>query len=96
MAKGSKTTLNELMGSRGEQFQKEGITLHDLPDLLGEGMPKLEFHTLGRVRLMRALQQRFGEDYRNVPGVSQLIHEFDRNAKLELDAYKLSKRWGKK
>lgn len=96
MAKGSKTTLNELMGAKGDQFSKEGIALSDLPDLLGEGMPKVEFHALGRVRLIRALRNRFGDDYRNVPGISQLLGEFDKHSKMELEAFKLGKRWGKK
>lgn len=95
MAKGSKSTLNELMGVRGEEFHKTGIELTDLPDLLGEGMPKLEFHPLGRMRLQAALKQRFGDNYRNVPGIAQLMSKFDEQAKQELHYHMLKKKWGR-
>lgn len=96
MAKGSKTTLNQLMGKGGDDFRKNGVALSDLPDLLGESMPKLEFHALGRVRLMGALRNRFGEGYRNIPGISQLIRQFDEHAKTELEHHILRKKWGGK
>lgn len=95
MAKG-KATLNEVMGKRGEDFHKQGLDLSDLPEVLGEGMPKLEFHPLGRIRLMRALQQRFGSGYRNVPGVSQVMQKFDEQAKLEMQHHLIKKRLGRK
>lgn len=96
MAKGSKSTLNELMGQRGEDFHKTGVSLSDLPDLLGEGMPKLEFHALGRVRLHAALRNRFGDNYRSMPGISQLVQEFDREAKTELQHHLFKKKFGRK
>lgn len=95
MARGSKSSLNELMGERGEEFHKNGIELSDLPDLLGEGMPKLEFHPLGRLRLMSALRQRFGDNYRNVPGIQQLVSKFDEQADTELKHHMIKKKWGK-
>jgi len=96
MAKGGKTTLNELMGSRGEDFSKTGVELSDLPDLLGEGMPKLEFPPLGRMRLQAALKQRFGDNYRNVPGISQVMTKFDEQARIELHHHMLRKKYGRK
>lgn len=96
MSKGGKFSLGELMGAKGEDFQKNGVELSDLPDLLGEGMPKLEFHPLGRMRLQAALRQRFGDNYRNVPGISQLMTKFDQQAKIELEHHILKKKWGKK
>lgn len=94
MAKGSKTTLNEIMGERGEEFHKNGLDLSDLPSLLGEGMPKLEFHALGRLRLMSALRQRFGDGYKNVPGIAHVITKFDDEAKKELHFHLLKKKLG--
>lgn len=96
MSKGGKTTLNEIMGGHGEKASKQGLDLHDLPALLGEGMPKLEFHALGRVRLMRALRNRFGDGYRHLPGVSEAIKQFDHHAKVELEHHLIKKKWGKK
>lgn len=96
MAKGSKTTLNELMGNRGEQFHKEGVDFDDLPDLLGEKMPKLEFHALGRVRLQNALRERFGDNWRNMPGIQKLMQKFDSEASLALQHHEIKKRLGRK
>lgn len=95
MAKG-KTTLNEIMGKQGDQFAKSGIDFSDLPALLGDGMPELKFTALGRVRLMRALQQRFGSGYRNVPGIAKLMKRFDEEAKTELEHHKLKQKLGRK
>jgi hypothetical protein len=96
MSKTGKTTLNEVMGKHGEKFASRGLELHDLPELLGEGMPKLEFHTLGRIRLIRALRNRFGNHYRSVPGVQQVMQKFDHQAKIELQHHEIRKRLGRK
>ena len=96
MGKGQTTTLNELMGQRGEDFHKNGVELDDLPHLLGEAMPKLEFHALGRVRLMRALRQRFGDSYRNVPGIAHVISKFDEQAKAEMAHHELKKKFARR
>lgn len=96
MGKAGKTSLNELMGSGGESFSKKSLELHDLPSLLGEQMPKLEFHTLGRIRLIRALRNRFGNNYRSLPGIQTVLHKFDHAAKLELVHHEIKKRLGRK
>jgi hypothetical protein len=89
-------TLGEVLGKKGEQAHGRGLELHDLPALLGEGMPKLEYHALGRVRLMRALRTRFGENYKNVPGIAAVIQKFDHEAKIELEHHKIKMRLGRK
>ena len=66
MKKGS---LNELMGRKGSKGQSKSLTLDDLGDLLGERMPKLEFSPVGRLRLTTALRNRFGDNYRHLPGI---------------------------
>lgn len=81
-----KTTLNEIMGKNGET---KTISLSNLHEYLGEKMPSLEYHPMGRVRLIRALAMRFGPGYRNLPGVSALLKEFDDNAKTEIIAQKI-------
>jgi hypothetical protein len=81
------------MGKRGADFARDGVELKDLPALLGEGMPKLEFHALGRVRLMGALRQRFGDGFRNIPGIAEVIKKFDHEAKVELEHHKLRKHY---
>lgn len=82
------------MGKTGDKGGK--LSLDDLPDLLGEGMPELKFHALGRVRLINALRNRFGDGYRSVPGISALLGEFDKESQIELTHHKLRQRWGRK
>lgn len=80
----SKASLNELMGSGGSKAESRKLTLDDLGEILGERMPKLEFSPRGRMRLQNALTKRFGDDFRNLPGISDIIKEFDDNAKFEI------------
>lgn len=94
MSKKANVTLGEVMGKVGSQQKQPD--LHDLPDLLGEGMPKLEFHALGRVRLMRALKTRFGENFKNVPGIQHIISRFDQEAKIEMQHHLIRKKYGRK
>jgi len=96
MGKKANATLGEVMGRKGAHAQERGVSLHDLPDLLGEGMPKLEFHALGRVRLMRALRQRFGENFKSVPGIQHVIAQFDHEARQEAHHHMLRRRLGRK
>lgn len=96
MGKSGKTTLAEVMGKHGEKFQKHGMDLEDLPGLLGEAMPKLEYHTLGRIRLIRALRNRFGNNYRSIPGIQQVLAKFDHAAKIEIQHHEIRKRLGRK
>ena len=85
-------SLSELRGKSGGHE----IDLHDLPHLLGDNMPKLEFHALGRVRLVQALRRRFGANYRSVPGIAGLMTKFDHEAKIELEHHMIKKRLGRK
>ena len=56
--------------------------LRDLPSVLGEKMPEIEFNEVGRLRLMKALQNRFGQGFRNIPGVRSALSEFDEEVRL--------------
>lgn len=96
MSKKANLTLGEVLGKKGEAAHSRGLDLKDLPDLLGEGMPKLEFHALGRVRLMRALRTRFGENFKNVPGLQHLIAKFDHEAKIEMQHHMIKRKLGRK
>lgn len=96
MSKKANMTLGEVLGSKGEAAHSRGIELSDLPSLLGEGMPKLEFHALGRVRLMRALETRFGRGFRAVPGVQQIIAKFDHEAKIEAQHHLIRRKLGRR
>ena len=53
------------------------MTLSNLPQILGNAMPELPRDAVGRHRLMRALRQRFGANFRSLPGISNLMSEFD-------------------
>lgn len=96
MSKGRNATLGEVLGKKGAEASSRGIELKDLPDLLGEGMPKLEFHALGRVRLHRALEQRFGQNYRSIPGVQEIMRKFDHEVKIEAHHHMLRRKFGRK
>ena len=91
MSKGA-ASLNELRGKNGGHE----IGLDDLPKLLGDNMPKLEFHALGRVRLTQALRRRFGANYRSVPGIGGLMQKFDHEAKIEMEHHLIKKKLGRK
>jgi hypothetical protein len=90
---GKKTTLNEIMGKSGDKQRKLGMA--DLPELLGEGMPKIRFSPVGRVRLMRSLTQRFGPGFRSIPGVTDIIKDFDDGAKFEIEIARMKTFKGK-
>lgn len=72
-------TLGELMGSAG----KRDMSLNNLDSILGEKMPDLPRNRIGRYRLMRALRNRFGNDYRNIPGVRDIVAEFDDEIRFD-------------
>ena len=76
-----KASLAELMGSKAAG--SGGLSLKQLPDVLGDAMPELPRNAVGRYRLIRALQQRFGDNFRALPGVSGLVKEFDEDIKFE-------------
>jgi hypothetical protein len=74
-------SLGELMGKGFEHRDK--LTLEDLPKLLGEKMPHMEYNRVGRVRLVNALHQRFGPGFRNIPGVQDIMNEFDKEISVD-------------
>lgn len=73
-----KVSLHELMGKKAGSG---GLSLETLPDILGSNMPELPRNGVGRFRLIRALQQRFGKNFRRLPGVNDLMSEFDSEIK---------------
>lgn len=81
-----KVSLNELMGSKGT---KRTLGLSDITDLLGERMPNLEFSPVGKLRLTNAFRNRFGADYVNLPGVSDVMKEFDEQVKHHIKIQKM-------
>lgn len=81
-----RASLAELMGKDAS----EGLSLSKLPDILGEAMPELPKNAVGRHRLIRALQQRFGNNYRSLPGVKDLVSEFDKDVAFESKVKRMS------
>lgn len=96
MSKKANATLGEILGRKGAAAHSRGIELTDLPDLLGEEMPHLPHDPVGRARLVRALIQRFGQNYRSKPGVQQILHKFDSAIKTAHDHYMIKKKFGRK
>jgi hypothetical protein len=78
------TSLNELMGKSGSKAERKDLSLNDLQDILGERMPKIEFSPVGRLRLTQALRKRFGDDFRNLPGIEGILKEFDEESKFSV------------
>ncbi len=72
-------SLNELLGKTSEGE----LELKDLPKILGEKMPELPYNRVGRYRLQNALKLRFGPGFRNIPGIKNLLHEFDEMVGIE-------------
>jgi len=70
---GGVASLGELMGGA----EKQSMTLDNLGEILGEKMQEMPKNSVGRFRLMKALQQRYGNGYRNIPGIKGIIKEFD-------------------
>lgn len=77
-----KASLAELMGTKAAGSGGR-LSLSQLPDILGDAMPELPRTAVGRHRLIRALQQRFGPNFRSLPGVMDLVKEFDLDLDLE-------------
>lgn len=79
MSKSGKLSLAELMGSSGAQ----GMQLSRLHEVLGEKTPELPRNPVGRHRLVTALSNRFGPNFRSLPGVSDLMKQFDGEVEFE-------------
>lgn len=62
---------------------KRSLTMSDLPDLLGDAIPDMPLNAVGRHRLVSALKNRFGSGWRNIPGVSDIVKDFDEKVDLE-------------
>lgn len=84
----NKASLAELMGSSAPSGGKK-LSLDDLGDLLGERLPKLEFTPVGRLRLTTALRNRFGESYKNLPGISDIMSEFDKEIAFNVKVHQM-------
>lgn len=69
------------MGNGGGSQQ--GLSLSNLHEILGNAMPELPRDQVGRHRLVRALNQRFGPNFRSLPGIKNLISEFDGEINFE-------------
>jgi len=91
-----KVSLGELMGKRGASAAGRKLSLDDLSDLLGERMPKLEFSPVGRLRLTSALRVRFGDNYRHLPGIEDILKEFDEEARFNVKLQEMKMIKGKK
>jgi hypothetical protein len=71
-------SLAELVGK-----DVKDLSFSDLPKILGEKMPEMPFNRIGRFRLTNALRMRFGPGFRNIPGVQNIIKDFDDNMSVE-------------
>jgi len=74
---GSPGTLGELIGKQAKQ-----VTTENLEEVMGLRMPELSMDNVGKIRLLKAFRNRFGESFRNVPGIRELLKNFDKEIKL--------------
>lgn len=79
--------MEPLSNQLGEE--PPNVSFDTLPQVLGKGMPDLKLNPIGRLRLVRALQQRFGDGYRGVRGVNQTLQEFDDKMDFEVAVKKM-------
>ncbi len=87
-----RASLSEIMGKAGADKASQGsVSLKDLPEILGENMPEMDLSTVGRIRLIRALRQRFGDNFRSLPGIKGIIKDFDDKASLAVKAEKIKR-----
>lgn len=92
---GRRASLNELMGSVAAEGKKS-LGLDDLEELLGERMPQMEYSPRGRLRLITALRNRFGDNYRSLKGIDGIIREFDKEAAFNVKLQEMKMIRGKK
>lgn len=83
MSRDKKVSLAELMGADASGSKGPGLTLSQLPKILGDAMPELPKNPLGRHRLIRSLQQRYGKNFRSLPGIKELVKQFDNEIEFE-------------
>jgi hypothetical protein len=92
-----KASLNELMGKGGDRAKGgRKLTLDDLGEILGERLPKIQFSPVGRMRLTSALRVRFGDNFTHLPGISDILKEFDDEARFAVKIQELKQLKGKK
>lgn len=71
------------MGSKAADHAQQGMQLSRLHEVLGDSMPDLPRNAVGRHRLIRALNQRFGPNFRSLPGIQDLVGQFDHEVSFE-------------
>ena len=71
-----KVTLAEILGTKAHSLGGN-VSLEHLPAILGDALPDLPRNKLGRHRLVRALKQRYGPNFRSLQGFGNIIKEFD-------------------
>lgn len=54
-----------------------------------EEMPAIDHTPLGRHRLVQALRNKYGDSFRNKPGVSSALKDFDEQSEIIKKAIKL-------
>ena len=77
--KNTQASLGEIMGGA----DKQSMSLSNLPQILGEKMQEMPRTAVGRFRFIKALQQRFGDGFRNISGIKGMIKEFDDDIAFE-------------
>lgn len=79
-----RASLAELMGKGAAAAGTSGkLSLDSLHEILGDAMPELPKNAVGRYRLVRSLKARFGPNFRALPGVGDLVKEFDGHVETE-------------
>ena len=87
--KAGRVSLAEIFGKKGGELDGAPLSMDDMKELLGDNMPKVSFTQAGRLRMVRALQQRFGDNFKNIPGVNAFLKDFDDESKHKMRVAKI-------
>ena len=85
MSRGSgPAKLGEVLGKQGAEASESGrkLGVKDLAMLMGDITPKVEFTIAGKMRLLNMLKQRFGDGFRHVKEVNDILADFEDEMKI--------------
>jgi len=74
---GAPAKLGEILGGKAEGMPDKP-TMENLPDLLGELAPEIEYSTAGKMRLLNLLKRRFGDNFQSMAPVKSMLEDFEK------------------
>ena len=78
---GAPPKLGEILGGKAEQMP-DNPTMDNLPDMLGELAPDIEYTTAGKMKLLNLLKRRFGDNFQSIGPVKSMLKDFEDEMKV--------------